>query len=56
MLDITMWKDGGFIEIAGTIDPGIVLTRSSASYSPLEVGKNRGINTDVIGTWVGKDK
>jgi len=33
MLDITIWKDGGFIEIAGTIDPGIVLTPSFAGYS-----------------------
>jgi len=34
MLDITVWLDGDSVEITGTIDLGIVLTPSYASYSP----------------------
>ena len=34
MLNITVWLDGENVEITGTIDTGIVLTPSSAGYSP----------------------
>ena len=33
MLGITIYLDGENVEITGTIDPGIVLTPSSADYS-----------------------
>jgi hypothetical protein len=36
MLGITVWVDGGNVEITGTIDPSIVLTPSSLSTPPLK--------------------
>ena len=32
----TVYLDDEIVEVTGTIDPGIVLTPSSAGYSPIE--------------------
>jgi len=39
MLGITVWVDGEYVEVTGTIDPGIVLTPSFAGYSLFKIKK-----------------
>ena len=41
MLGITVYLDGENVEVTGTLDPGIVLTPSSAGYSPIRTGRLR---------------